>query len=291
MNMEKELKKFAASYENEVQELLVLTSESVGGAGRVGKGPWKPSAEFLASVDLATGELIKGEGNLFWLAGDEDKDGWIFHLKPLTIYHIKCRAEKKKDSAKQQMNSTDAHGAVTSVKRPESYMLVEVVERELRHPGLEQILEEYQRVVEFTDELCGCFTLERRFSWFSGEVDWLGQQCLVSLNCDQEGGETADNALAYFKQIYGNLQEFDKQFRQFAAEKLTKHANDWLEEEEEDGEITKDSFAERIGISEFVMESDGSYEVYYDDDDMFYGHVILIDGNMDTGMEDADIAV
>ena len=37
MNMEKELKKFAASYENEVQELLVLTSESVGGAGRVGK--------------------------------------------------------------------------------------------------------------------------------------------------------------------------------------------------------------------------------------------------------------
>ena len=41
---------------------------------------------------------------------------------------------------------------------------------------------------------------------------------------------------------------------------------------------------------EFVMESDGSYEVYYDDDDMFYGHVILIDGNMDTGMEDADIA-
>ena len=289
MGMKKELKNFASAYEETVQELLVLTSESVGGAGSIGNGVWRPSAEFLASVALADGELKEEKGSLHWLAGDEDRNGWIYHLKPLTIYHVKCRAKKQpKSDGSASGESNRAH--------MNFYMLVDVVERDLHHPELERVLADYQRIVEFTDDLCGHFTLERRFDWFSAEVDWLGSKCNVLLECDEENGETAGQALAYFKQIYGNLQEWDKGFRDFAAEKLTELANDWLadmEEDEEDGEeneITEESFAKRIGISELTMEPDGSYEAYYEDDDMFYGHVIIINGNVDTGMEDAYIA-
>ncbi len=287
MSMEKELKKFSASHEETVQELLVLTSESVGGAGSSRKGIWLPSAEFLASVALPGGELKEEKGCLMWLAGEEDRDGWIYHLKPLTIYRVKCRARiepKSNGSASGEKSGARCH----------YYMLVDVLERDLHHPELDRILEEYQRIVEFTDDLCGHFTLERRFHWFRAEVDWLGSMCGVSLECDEEQGESAEHALAYFKQIYGNLQKWDKEYRDYAAKKLTKLANDWLsdtgEDEEEPEPITEAGFAKRIGISELTMEPDGSYEVYYDDDDMFYGHVIIIDGNVDTGMEDAYIS-
>ena len=71
-------------------------------------------------------------------------------------------------------------------------------------------------------------------------------------------------------------------------------ANDWLsdsEDFEENGTtITKEAFAERIGISEMTISPDGDYEVYYNDDDMFWGHVIIVSGNVETGIEDAEIA-
>lgn len=278
--MKKEYKKFEADYQEEVVDLLVLISESVGGAGLYAKGIWQPSAEILGCVELSTGRLREGRGCLFWLCEEKDKDGWIHNLRQLTIYHVKCR-EHALDNRPERLPGG-------------SWMLLEVVERDLHHPELDRILAEYQRSVEITDPLCGHFVLERRYDWFSAEVDWLGEECGVSLTCDEEGGETAEEALAGFRRIYGSLQEWDRNFRTFAARELTELANDWREdsedEEEESQPITEESFAERICISEFTMETGGDYVAYYDDDDMFWGHVIVIEGNIETGMERADIA-
>lgn len=278
--MKKEYKKFEADYQEEVVDLLVLISESVGGAGLYAKGIWQPSAEILGCVELSTGRLREGRGCLFWLCEEKDKDGWTHNLRQLTIYHVKCR-EHALDNRPEGLPGG-------------SWMLLEVVERDLHHPELDRILAEYQRSVEITDPLCGHFVLERRYDWFSAEVDWLGEECGVSLTCDEEGGETAEEALAGFRRIYGSLQEWDRNFRTFAARELTELANDWREdsedEEEESQPITEESFAERICISEFTMETGGDYVAYYDDDDMFWGHVIVIEGNIETGMERADIA-
>ncbi len=320
MGIEKETKKFAAAYEEQEQELLILTSEAVGGAGRAaGETAWTATAGFLASVDLTTGEMKEEMGCLRWLAREEDRDGWIYHLKPLTIYHVKCRAKRRKKHEKEKSGDE-------SCARTEGYMLTEVVDRGLQHLGLEKVLEEYQKVVELKDETCGSFTLDRLMDWFSTEMDWLGEKCDVHLQCDEEEGETAEKALAYFKEIYGSLQEWDKELRTFAAKQLTSLANDWLAdmmEEEEDleedleemeecdeedaedldadaldeedwneelEEITEADFAKRIQITSLVMEPEGDYSVYYNDDDMFWGHSVIVEGNVETGMERAYIA-
>lgn len=278
-NLKSAYKKYEAKYSETIQEMLVLTSEFVGSASLFEEGIWEPSAEFLASVDLATGTFQKEKAFLNWLAEDKDKGTWIHNIRPLTIYHVRCR---------KRIQLPEEH---TTAFGP-SYMLVEVVGRDLEHPDLERIRTEYQRSVTFTDELCGRFELERSFDWFSGEVDWLGETCSVSLSCDEEDGETADNALASFKQVYSNLQEWDEKFRAFTAKALTSLANDWQKEseEEEPEPITEESFAKRIYIGEFSMEPDGNYTAYYGDDDMFWGHVILIEGNIETGIEQAYIA-
>ena len=90
------------------------------------------------------------------------------------------------------------------------------------------------------------------------------------------------------------MPKIQNKFRAFAAEKLTELANDWQDKgyDDEDGEdlaaITEESFPGRIVISELSIDAEGDYEVYYDD--MFWGHVIIVNGSVDGGMEDAYIA-
>lgn len=278
-NMKKAYKKFESNYSETIEEMLVLTSEFVGGAGLFEKDIWNPSAGFLASVDLSSGEFREEKGYLSWLAEDTDKGDWIHNIEALTIYHVRCRKRLPLPGEEPSPFNN-------------SYMLLEVIGRGLEHPELERIRTEYQRGVELIDDLCGRFELERRFDWFCGELDWLGESCQVSLACDEEGGETAHDTLASFKQIYSSLPEWDQKFRAFAAKELTSLANDWLEDsEEEDPEpITEESFANRIYISEFSMETDGIYTAYYEDDDMFWGHIIMIEGSLETGIEQAYIA-
>lgn len=172
-----------------------------------------------------------------------------------------------------------------------SYMLVDVLERHVHHPQLDDILEDYQHPVVLKDEQSGTFVLDREMNWFSSTLDWLDKECSVSLECDEEDGETVNLALAHFQNIYTHVQEWDGKLRKFASEKLTELANDWLEDSDEDiDEITQETFIQRIFMSEFIIDKDSYYTAYYNDGDMFWGHVILIEGHISDGMKDADIA-
>ena len=268
--------KYGNKYEEEVQEMLILTGENLGGACSLTRGIWIPSANFLAGADTESGEINSGEGELFWLAEEKDRDGWIFDLEPLTIYHIKCRkrkAEKNKENADMFLNK---------------YMLVEVVGRNLQNEGLLNVLSDYRKPVFIEDGQCGRFELERVYGCFSAVVPWNGGECNVSLDYDGKDIETAKKALAAFKEIYADIARWDRDFRDFAARKLTELANDW--QPGGGATISEENFSNRILISEFSIDEDGEYTVYYDDDDMFYGHVILVTGSLKEGMTSAEIA-
>ena len=270
------MEKYGNKYEEEVQEMLILTGENLGGACSLTRGIWIPSANFLAGADTESGEINSGEGELFWLAEEKDRDGWIFDLEPLTIYHIKCRkrkAEKNKENADMFLNK---------------YMLVEVVGRNLQNEGLLNVLSDYRKPVFIEDGQCGRFELERVYGCFSAVVPWNGGECNVSLDYDGKDIETAKKALAAFKEIYADIARWDRDFRDFAARKLTELANDW--QPGGGATISEENFSNRILISEFSIDEDGEYTVYYDDDDMFYGHVILVTGSLKEGMTSAEIA-
>ncbi|EJK7924198.1 DUF2262 domain-containing protein, partial [Escherichia coli] len=89
--------------------------------------------------------------------------------------------------------------------------------------------------------------------------------------------------------LCSHMQQKDQEFRQYAAEQLTELANDWLQDEE-DEEITEDMFVSRINLVELAMDYNGDYSLYYNDDDMFWGHIIDIVGSIETGPTSASIA-
>ena len=80
-----------------------------------------------------------------------------------------------------------------------------------------------------------------------------------------------------------------------AAQKLTAQANEWLADNDqtdrdpEKDPITGDEFARRIILTEFSVSPGGRFTAWYEDDDMFWGHVVTVDGILKKGPIGADM--
>ena len=65
--------------------------------------------------------------------------------------------------------------------------------------------------------------------------------------------------------------------------------SEWAESDEEAALITEESFAKRISLSLIWVTSGGSFTAYLDDDDLFFGHSIAVNGSPKKGLLSADI--
>ncbi len=286
--MNKNDKQFVSSFDKDAKEFLVLT-ETDGSCSRSrGYTMWQRYQPIMAAIDLQTNTLTQGEMSLVWLISETDLQaknyGWNFEKE--SIYHIK---------AKKSLNHV-----------PHLYV-VEVLEENCSNPQLEEILAEYQTLVVIHPQNCSELVLDKYLKLFTGTCQWNGESCQLCLSADHDSCNTAENANQTLELLLAQSEEWDKKARQYAGQKLASIATDWLqdmeydddydEDEDEDDEdetqehiITKEEFASRLSISELAVEADGFFEFYYDDDDMFMGHVVIVSGNIETGFTDAYFA-
>jgi len=76
--------------------------------------------------------------------------------------------------------------------------------------------------------------------------------------------------------------------KRFTASALIELKNDsWLEEDEE--HISEDIFIKTIELDGILAFSDGSFEIYFNDNDLFFGHSIKVDVNQSFKLESADV--
>ncbi|MDD7294993.1 MAG: DUF2262 domain-containing protein [Oscillospiraceae bacterium] len=275
-----EKEKFENEFEKEITDLLVLTKTSTSGGAVVGNFI-RPVVYFVASVNLQTGEFSHESGILTWMT-NRNEENWGYDFQSFEIYHIQAR---KSIPVVLQEHTVAAWN--------HRYLVCKVMKKNVSDPRLDAMQARLKQPIVIEDAM-GKFFLNRQFSCFESDVDWLGTSCNVLLNTDEEDGETAEKALEKFHMLYADLTGWDHRFRAYAAEKLVEGANDWLQDELEEGEeadpITEEDFARRIVISMIAIEADGSITVYYDDDDMFWGHTIVVSINQNGEMTDADIA-
>ena len=77
--------------------------------------------------------------------------------------------------------------------------------------------------------------------------------------------------------------------KKYAASDLVNLKNrTWLEEGEEP--LTETKFAERIELDSILAFSEGSFQIFFIDNDIFGGHAIRIEINKDFNFNGADIA-
>ena len=254
---------FEKGFETEEYKMLILVQSSCKGAVNI-KDMLKPFVDFLASIDLRTGQFSHEKGRLEWLIkNDNNRQGWGYDFEQLGIYRVTVRKCIPQDQTPYMNNR---------------YMLINVLEENASNEKLETLKSYYAKPISIENEL-GSFALDREFSWFEGIVNWNGVEANVYLETDEEDGDTAKQAMKVLKRVVDNIVENDTKYREYAAEELTELANDWMDASDEidTEEITKEIFMKRMEMSEIVVSSNGSLSLFYNDDDMFWGHVIEID--------------
>ena len=268
------------TFEDEAREILVLLAGG-GGAGKR-NGFWDVSHYFIAYVDCQTGALHTGDGRIVYPVSDEENDagGILDRFRREAVYRLKAR---------KRIPHKIPEGVTASSQN--QFLIVEVLEEDAPCPALEEVLAEYRRPVVLNDEELGELSLDKDLDMFEGGISWRGEDIDISLEVDSSSEDTWTAAVAGMKQMMTDQDRWDRDMRAFAARELTGLACDWRESaDEEVPEITEESFAQRLGLTSIAMDPDGSFSAYFEDDDMFFGHCVVVYGSLTDGVASAVMA-
>lgn len=135
------------------------------------------------------------------------------------------------------------------------------------------------------NQILGELIWDSDLDWWSSQVEFTPGN-LVNLSVDGEDVETpAVIELACHSFIH--LQKQEVNLRLCAANHLLNLYNDHWNNGDE---INYQTFMELMKLEEVYLNSDGSAKLYYDDGDLFGGHVIIVSIDGNGVFEDAHIA-
>lgn len=256
--------------ENE-EEFLIATGDTVAGAGWVrGQVYWGVMLDYVGCVCLTDGAISKEKGQLAWdITEEEERSGeYRSYFERNTVYKIRGR------------RYTNHNGIYVR----------EIVERDVKNAELEAVAEDYRQEVSVESKRLGKLVYDKDYSTYKGRAEWCGETANILL--DVGGTDDVQAAVKLLEKFFAKSRAWDKKFRRFAAKELTGLANDWKDSDEaldDTPAITEKEFAKRIHSPDITMDSKGNFTVYYEDDDMFWGHVVTVDGNVKTGIASAQM--
>ena len=132
----------------------------------------------------------------------------------------------------------------------------------------------------------GNFVLDRGYDWFEAETKWNGQTIRLIVPADQEKLDA--NAFKVAEQLWANQAKWQKRIGEFAAKELLEQKNSsWLEEGE--SKLTAKQFITRMKLQSITVSPDGKFDFWYEDGDLFFGHNIMISGDVEKGPTDSGI--
>ena len=273
------VKDFITLYIQDDEEMLVLIQNGTCADKTFLDTFWTAHTYALAMADVQTGKIISGRCYLSWPLTDKEREAGEYSKLFVKgqIYRIKARAWK---------------GDILS--EPHWYV-TEVLEEGVPCPALEEIWAEYTKPILLENEVLGKLTLDREMSTLEGTCKWMGKEVHISLDVDIEKKASWTRVTNVMKKLVADQEVWDKSLRAMAAQKLTAQANEWLADNDQTDRdpkkdpITEDEFARRILLTEFTVSPGERFTAWYEDDDMFWGHVVIVYGTLKKGPIGADM--
>ena len=272
-------KDFVALYAPEDEEKLVLIQSGTSADKTFLDTFWTAHTHALAMADAQTGQVVSDRCYLSWPLTDQERASGAYtnRFAKGQVYRIKARGWKG-DALSEPL-----------------WYVTGVLEENVPCPALEAIWAEYTKPILLKDEVLGTLTLDRELSMFDGACQWMGSEVRISLDVDMEKKTSWTRAVNVMKKLLADQETWDKALRAMAAQKLTVRANEWLADNDqtnrdpEKDPITEEEFARRIFLTDFSVSPGGRFTAWFEDDDLFWGHVITVDGTLKKGAVDADI--
>lgn len=135
-----------------------------------------------------------------------------------------------------------------------------------------------------TDSYLGTIQYNQRIKSYEGIVkdDWDNE-----INFYIDVDDNLEELIDYTKQLFKKYLNKDYELKMYAAERLLDIYNDiW---NETDIEITEQEFADKISLEGIAIYSDRNTTFYYQDGDLFDGHIITIYLDESGTLESAQI--
>lgn len=274
---------FYEMYEPEEQEVVALINRCIGGGYNHKGGFWEMTVVTLGMVFCDTGKISTKEERLEWPVTEEERNsekGWK-RFGNEQICRLKIR----------QMKEERAQNLAV---RP--WCISKVLQANEECPELQAVLDEYHKPVVLQDKVLGELNLNKDYDVFEGEIQWCGNDVRLSLEVNAESKSSWTRARSAAKKLLADCEIWDKAMRDLAAKNLTGLANDWLAQDEEDPRdpetdpITEEELARRISLLDLTVTSGGSFTAYFDCDELFTDHAVVVYGSLKKGVKDAHIA-
>ncbi|WP_339729690.1 DUF2262 domain-containing protein [uncultured Gimesia sp.] len=265
-----ELERNALEFQRQIEQIpeeIIIGLVGQSGAGGV-KGvsdAWYLVVH-LEAWKNAAGEVNREKLRVEFPVSEEVLSDYMNGIKGYSVLKIKARLGQHPGGYLQGLASE----------------LISIVEMDSE---LSQIAEELQEPVILIDPQFGNLTLDRTVDWYRATVKWGGVEVDLDLSCDD--ADDVQKTLDVARKLWEQEIEWSVRVKDFAVKELLESKNGlWLEEDE--AEVTPDEFKNRMVIETITIYSDGNFEFWHNDGDLFWGHAIQISGNLAEGLTDAD---
>nr|WP_314383770.1 DUF2262 domain-containing protein [uncultured Cardiobacterium sp.] len=261
---------FAALYHDEAREITILSGEDCEGAGRAGKALiWSANCDIIAYKD--GDQVHHEEGSVSWPANDAELESDNRpRFRDLTLYRLRVCPHKT---------------------APHYFRLLEILAADTADRELETIRSAYQQAITWQEAPFAPFVLNKKFNTYNGEGEWLGHTIRLALDSDDEQERPTAAAIATLHRLYAAPQDWQDRLTAHAARELITTAREWQEDAENGNpNLSEAEFARRIRLEEITISEEGGFTAWFDDDNIFWGHVIMVSINADGEYEDAEFA-
>lgn len=245
----------------------VVGASAPGGGKSRGDVQWTMTFKFVAwrqeHGPLKTKELIVRKK-----VSDKELDWFAKSIKPDSIIRIRARV----------LEENIWH-------RPEALLDV-VIGKYADDSELNELLSELKNPVVYKDARFGELTLDRRFNWFRGTTNWVGEPVTIHVDCDD--ADSIQAALANAHELWSESEVWNKRIKDRIERDLLSLKNEnWLDEDEQP--LSKAEFEEKLTLDCITVRADGSFNVSYDDGNMFLSHAVVVNGSLREGVTSANL--
>jgi hypothetical protein len=135
--------------------------------------------------------------------------------------------------------------------------------------------------MSISTKLFGELQFDPDVDWFEASSTWNGNEIRLVFPVDED--TLQDNALASAEALWSAQAKWNSEIETFASEGLLEiKNNEWRDDDEP--KLTAAQFLDRLTLETISIASDGDFEFWYNDGDLFGGHSIVVRGNLELGL-------
>ncbi|MEI0799504.1 DUF2262 domain-containing protein [Brachyspira intermedia] len=257
--MSKEIENFNSNFDDEILDIVFVLKKQNLSAGKSKGKYYTLLVSAIAYKNIITNEIIENE-NLLIVKEIEDTKHYFQIFRNKTIVRLKVRKEK------------DSSGLYIR------FLLEDIIDTNYKDNDLNIILEEYSKPVYYKDEELGDFELDKSINMFNKNIEWDNNNISISFeNIDEEVNKKSVDII---KKIFANKKDIEKKLKDYISENLIEDANSWNDDDDKPN-ISKEEFVKLITLTSINIIYEDNITFYFDDGDIFSGHVIAVDSDYD----------